>query len=59
MKNLFNKHISVFILHHRNTQYSHTCEYWRQTSTMEEYRQIQEARRSRLNNWIIFNFEKM
>ena len=31
--------------HHRNTQYSLTCEYWRQTSTVDEYRQIQHARR--------------
>ena len=36
--------------HHRNTQYSLTCEYWRQTSTIEEYKQIQHARRRVMNN---------
>ena len=35
--------------HHRNTQYSHTCEYWRQTCSVEEYQILQEIRRNQLN----------
>lgn len=35
--------------HHRNTQYSHTCEYWRQTCSVNEYRMLQEIRKNQLN----------
>ena len=35
--------------HHRNTQYSHTSEYWRQTCSVDEYRILQEIRRNQMN----------